>query len=188
MSLDSKFGLSDQDIFFEAYFNEPSESLIQHTGRQVLNGYIKSLFCRQLHQDKYELLAAGGNDLSYEDCIIASSSPFVYANVFSIREMGDEDSGKSLAHEWKHIEKINIATKEETILVSKDSINMGGGENELWVSQLLSLGDKEQSLICISGSISSADTKKRDIEYNLCKLEFGSLAFSVISRMLDPSF
>jgi hypothetical protein len=188
MNSDSKFGMSGQDLFFGLQFNEPSNSLIQHTGRHVANGYIKSLFCRHVNQDKYEILAAGDVDLSYEEFVVANSSPFVYVNVFSIRESSNESGDKSLIHEWYSIKRINIPTKEETTLISNESANMCNGGFERWVSQVLSLGDDELSLIFILGSTPTANGKKRDVQYDLCKLDFKSLDFSIISRMLDPSF
>lgn len=187
MELFEQYGLVDQEFSFETRYNEPSRTLIKQTGAKKANGFIKSLFYRQLNQEKYSLLAGGSDEASYEDMIVSSDTPLVYANLERVEESNAGDQTR-LIHEWDSLVRIDLISRKEDCVVSESVLNKDyGDEVNIWISQLLSLGINDESLTFIFGSMPKSGSH-REVTYRLGRYIFSTGRIETLSNLSDPLF
>lgn len=182
MTSKNRYLLSEQEVCIETRFNDASHVMVQQAGRSRANGFVKSLFYRQVGQDRYRLLAGGYDDISYDAVVVASNQPFAYANRMRVRE-STADEKTRLIYDWESLVRLDLESGEEKTLLSQSISNES--DEEYWISQLLSMGADDESLVFIAGSMPKVGSHK-EVSYSLSRLVLKSVRVEIIARFADP--
>lgn len=160
-------------------YNSASESIVIEMLRTDTGHLPMSrLFARHKDADVYEHIGNPSNDVSYESPVTCEKQPIV---IFSSTKW-DGGGGN---HDGVYI--FNLLTKELTICVAKDTLNIPEPYRRSWVLTLVSLSDDAQTLYLKVG-IERPGSGSGAVEYYLASLALLDKKLKLLSQLKDIRF
>ena len=157
-----KHGITDVSNFVGFLYEPNSERLIAHFNKNIGQGYgVKSLWVRQVSEDKYSRITPQESYFSYEDAVVSHNS-HVFVNVLEIKIKDGAYDG----YEWNSIRKIDLISGEMVELVNKNDIIIQPPFSKIWISTLYSISANSKEIYC-----SIAQQGKTDLE-EIIKTEY----------------
>jgi hypothetical protein len=159
-------------------YNPPSESIVVEMARTDTGHLPMSrLFTRHINGEGYEHIGNPSDDVSYESPITCDKQPIVIFNSIRWEGGGGNSDG---------VYVFNLITKELTLCVAKDTLNIPEPHLRSWILTLVSLSDDGQTLYLKIGM--QPASRAGGVDYYLASLSLADKKLQLLSRLKDIRF
>jgi len=160
-------------------YNPASETIIVEMARSDTGHLPMSrLFMRNRSADAYEQIGNPADSVSYEAVVTSEKQPIIIFNSMKWEDSGGNSDG---------VYVFNLLTKELSICVPKDSLNIPQPHLRSWVLTLVSLSDDGQTLYLKMG-IEKPVSGGGIVQYYLASLSIADGKLELLSHLKDIRF
>ena len=160
-------------------YNPASETIIVEMARSDTGHLPMSrLFMRNKSADAYEQIGNPADNVSYESAVTSEKQPIIIFNSMKWEGSGGNPDG---------VYVFNLLTKELSICVPKDSLNIPQPHQRSWILTLVSLSDDGQTLYLKIG-IEKPVSGGGSVEYYLASLGIADKKLELLSHLKDIRF
>jgi hypothetical protein len=157
-------------------YNPPSESIVVEMARTEGHLTLSRLFTRHIAAEVYERIGDPPNDVSYESLVTCEEQPIVIFNSTKWEGGGGNNDGVYL---------FNLLTRELTLCIGRDTLNIPEPYHRSWVLSLVSLSDDGQLLYLKAGMLPDTGGV---VDYYLASLGLANKKLQLLSRLKDIRF
>jgi hypothetical protein len=136
------------------------------------------LFLRHKEADAYERVGDPADDISFEAPVTCDKKPVVLFNTVKWAGGGGNPDG---------VYRFDLRTKELTMCIAKDALNVPGTRGRSWIMTLVSLADDAQALYLKVG-IEKPASGSGIVEYYLARLALLDNKLELLSQLQDIRF
>lgn len=158
-------GLPRKYTFEKLLYNQVTKMIIAQIKLHLSKFYISRIYYRHIREDRYHKIGCNEKEnYSYDSMITSICSPKIYFNV-----IGQKISKGDISGNWIEMRSYDLITKRTRPIFTASNFVLKEKEKRAWITNLVGVTPKEDSIFCIAGFESRVDNMGY-VDYYLCKL------------------